>query len=88
MLQLQDAETHQVIHNKKSDKGASSSLKVTKRTRIDLIHLGGGIMFPRQYIILLPLRHPGGKNQTVGGTRQLHHGVNSDFFSRSNRRVV
>ena len=64
-------------------KGPTSSLKVTKRTRIDLIHLGGGIMFPRQCILPLPLRHPGGKSQTAGarGTGQLHHGVKSDFFS-------
>ena len=71
------------IHNNKSDKGPTSSLKVTKRTRIDLIHLGGGIMFPRQCIFPLHLRHPGGKSQIAGGcgTEQLHHGVNSDFSS-------
>ena len=65
-----------------SDKIPTSSLQVTKRTRIDLIHLGGGIMFPRQCILPFPLHHPGGKSQTVGGrgAGQLHHGVNSDFL--------
>ena len=57
-------------------------LKVTTRTRIDLIHLGGGVVFPRPCILPLPLGHPGGKSQTAGGrgTGQLHDGVNSDFF--------
>ena len=83
MQQLQDAEPHQFIRNNKSDKGLTSSLNVTKRTRIDLIHLGGGTMFPRQCILHLLLRHPGGKSQTAGGrgTGQLYHGVNSDLFS-------
>ena len=38
-------------------------------------------MFPRQCILPLPLRHPGGNSKSGRGTGQLHHGVNSDFFS-------
>ena len=46
MQQLQGAETQQCIHNNKSDKVPTSNSKGTKRIRIDLIHLGGGIDVP------------------------------------------
>ena len=66
MQQPQDAETRQYTHNK-SDRGPTSNSKGTNRIRLDLINqLGGDIMFPRQWILLL-LRHLGGKRQTAGG---------------------
>ena len=46
----------QLLHSNKSDKGPTSSSKATKNIRIDLIHLDGNIMFPRQ-CIRLRLRH-------------------------------
>ena len=85
MQQLQDAEAQQYTHNDKSDKGPTSNSKGTKRIRIDLTHqLGGNIVFPRQGILLLLLRHPGGNRPTAGGQHgigHLHHGVKSDFLS-------
>ena len=73
--QVLDAETRQFLHSNKSDKGPTSSSKATKNIRIDLIHLDGNIMFPRQ-CIRLHLRHLGGNRASAGGQRgtgQLHH---------------
>ena len=83
--QLLDAETRQFLHSNKSGKGPTSSSKATKNIRIDLIHLDGNIMFPRQ-CSRLHLRHHGGNRATAGGQRgtwTLHHGVNTFFLNRS-----
>ena len=82
--QLLDAETRQFLHSNKSDTGPTSSSMATKNIRIDLIHLGGNIMFPRQSI-RLHLRHHRCNRATAGGQRgtgTLHHGVNSDFSKK------
>ena len=66
----------------KSPKKAQPAVRTTKNIRVDLTHLDGDIMFPRQ-CIRLHFRHHGGNRATAGGQRgigTLHHALNSDFF--------
>ena len=63
-----------------SPTGPTSSLKVTKTTRIDLIHLGGGIMFPRQFSLSSSSSWRQ-KSDSWRASGQLHHGVKRDFYS-------
>ena len=80
MQQQQDTEKRTNSSTTTSPTSPTSSLKVTKTIRIDLIHLGGGIMFPRQFSFSSSSSWRQ-KSDSWRASGQLHHGVKRDFLS-------